>query len=131
VPDRADEPAELERRRALLYVELAQLGDFRSGSLNEVRRKCGKPNCTCAAPRYAGHGPQSNLMRKSEAQTRTTHLRPEPDLGKAWREVAEYKRFRDLVAQVTGGERGNLHSVPGRAGRRWRARDAEHLVWQA
>ena len=41
-----------------LYRELGQVGDFRRGSLNEVRRKCGKPNCACAAPDHPGHGPQ-------------------------------------------------------------------------
>jgi len=101
VPDGADELAELERRRAELYVELAQLGDFRRGSLNEIRRKCGKPNCACAAPGHPGHGPQWNLTRKAGGRTRTVHLRPGPELEKARREVAEYERFRDLAGQVT------------------------------
>lgn len=100
MPDRPDELAELERRRAELYTELGQLGDFRRGSLNEVRRKCGKPNCACAAPEHPGHGPQWNLTRKADGRTRTVHLRPGPELEKARREVAEYERFRDLVGQV-------------------------------
>jgi hypothetical protein len=101
VPDRPDELAELEFRRAGLYAELGQVGDFRRGSLNEVRRKCGKPNCVCAAPGHPGHGPQWNLTRKVEGRTRTVHLRPGPELEKARREVAEYERFRDLAGQVT------------------------------
>ena len=96
-----DELAELEHRRAELYAELGQLGDFRRGSLNEVRRKCGKPNCACAAPGHPGHGPQWNLTRKAGGRTRTVHLRPGPELEKARREVAEYERFRDLAGQVT------------------------------
>ncbi len=101
MPDGPDELAELERRRAELYAELAQLGDFRRGSLNEVRRKCGKPNCACAAPGHRGHGPQWNLTRKADGRTRTVHLRPGPELEKARREVAEYERFRALAGQVT------------------------------
>jgi hypothetical protein len=101
VPDRAEELAELERRRAGLYAELARLGDFRRGSLNEAFRKCGKPNCACAAPDHPGHGPQWNLTRKADGRTRTVHLRPGPELEKARREAAEYERFRDLVGQVT------------------------------
>jgi hypothetical protein len=101
VPDGPDELAELERQRAELYAELGQVGDFRRGSLNEARRKCGKPNCACAAPGHPGHGPQWNLTRKAEGRTRTVHLRPGPELEKARREVAEYERFRDLVGQVT------------------------------
>jgi len=94
VPEGADELAGLERRRAELYRELGQVGDFRRGSLNEVRRKCGKPGCACAAADHPGHGPQWNL-------TRAVHLKPGPELEKARREVAEYERFRDLVGQVT------------------------------
>lgn len=101
MPDGADELAALERRRAGLYAELGQVGDFRRGSLNEARRKCGKPNCACAAPDHPGHGPQWNLTRKAGGRTRTVHLRPGPELDKARREVAEYERFRDLVSQVT------------------------------
>ena len=58
MPEEPDELAELERRREELYRQLGQVGDFRRGSLNEVRRKCGKPNCACAAPDHPGHGPQ-------------------------------------------------------------------------
>jgi hypothetical protein len=101
VPDGPDELAELERRRAELYAELGRTGDFRRGSLNEVRRKCGKPNCVCAAPGHPGHGPQWNLTRKAGGRTRTVHLRPGPELEKVRREVAEYERFRDLIGQVT------------------------------
>ena len=101
MPDGPDELAELERRRAELYRELGQVGDFRRGSLNEVRRKCGKLNCACAAPGHPGHGPQWNLTRKADGRTRTVHLRPGPELAKARREVAEHARFRDLVGQVT------------------------------
>jgi hypothetical protein len=101
VPDGPDELAELERRRAELYAELGRVGDFRRGSLNEAFRKCGKPNCACAAPDHPGHGPQWNLTRKAGGRTRTVHLRPGPELDKARREVAEYERFRDLAGQVT------------------------------
>jgi hypothetical protein len=101
VPDGPDELAELERRRAGLYAELGRVGDFRRGSLNEVFRKCGKPNCACAAPGHPGHGPQWNLTRKEDRRTRTVHLRPGPELDKARREVAEHERFRDLVARLT------------------------------
>ena len=101
MPDGADELAELERRRAELYAELSRVGDFRRGSLNEVRRKCGKPNCACAAPDHPGHGPQWNLTRTAGGRTRAVHLKPGPELDKARREVAEHERFRDLVGQVT------------------------------
>jgi hypothetical protein len=101
VPDgEADELAALEARRAELYAQLSEVGDFRRGSLNAVYRKCRKPNCACAAPGHPGHGPQWNLTRKVSGRTRTEHLKPGPELGKARREIAEYQRFRDLAGQV-------------------------------
>ena len=101
MPDgEADELAALEARRAELYAQLAEVGDFRRGSLNAVYRKCGKPNCACAAPGHPGHGPQWNLTRKVNGRTRTVHLKPGPELDKARREIAEYQRFRDLAGQV-------------------------------
>jgi hypothetical protein len=101
VPDDGDELAGLERRRAELLREVAGVGDFRRGSLSGVRRKCGKPDCACAAPDHPGHGPQWNLTRTVGGRTRARHLRPGPELEKARREVAEYERFRDLAGQVT------------------------------
>jgi hypothetical protein len=119
VPGGPDELAELERRRAELYAELGLVGDFRRGSLNEAFRKCGKPNCACAAPDHPGHGPQWNLTRKAEGRTRTVHLKPGPELDKARQEVAEYERFRDLVGQVTEVNEAICTArpaVPGEAG---------------
>src|ERR1700740_1207068 len=101
VPEEPDELPELERRRAELYRELSRVGDFRPGSLNEVRRRCGKPNCACAAPDHPGHGPQYNLTRRGGGRTPTVQLRHSPELDKARREAAGYQRFRDLVGQVT------------------------------
>ena len=101
MPDgEADELAALEARRAELYAQLSEVGDFRRGSLNAVYRKCGKPNCACAAPGHPGHGPQWNLTRKVNGRTRAEHLKPGPELDKARREIAEYQRFRDLAGQV-------------------------------
>jgi hypothetical protein len=116
VPDDPDELAELERRRAELYRELGQVGDFRRGSLGEVFRKCGKPNCACAGPGHPGHEPQWNLTRTVEGRTRAVHLRPGPDLEKARREVAEYERFKDLVGQVTEVNEAICRSRPAAAG---------------
>jgi hypothetical protein len=79
VPEEPDELADLERRREELYRQLGQVGDFRRGSLNEVRRRCGKPNCACASPDHLGHGPQYNLTRTVEGRTRARHLKPGPE----------------------------------------------------
>jgi len=99
--DLPDGLAGLERRRAELYEQLSQVGDFRRGTLRAVRRKCGRPNCACAQPGHPGHGPQYNLSRSVGGRTVTRHLKPGPELDKVTAEVAEYERFRALVGQVT------------------------------
>lgn len=92
--------AGLEARRAVLFAELAQVGDFRRGSLNAVRRKCGKANCVCAAPGHAGHGPQYNLTRWVGGKTVNVRVRPGPELDKTEREVAAWARFQALVEAI-------------------------------
>ena len=101
MPDSRDDLAGLEHLRAELYEQLSRVGDFRRGSLNEVRRKCGRPNCACAQPGHPGHGPQYNLSRSVGGRTVTWHLKPGRELEKVRAEVAEYERFRALVGQVT------------------------------
>src|SRR5215472_12340040 len=49
---------DLEAERDRLYAQLSTVGDFRRGSVSENYRKCGKPNCACAAPDHPGHGPR-------------------------------------------------------------------------
>jgi len=101
VPDLPSDLPGLERRRSELFGLIAQVGDFRRGALNAVWRKCGKPNCACAAPGHRGHGPQYNLTRRVGGKTVNVHLKPGPELDKVAREVAEHQRFADLVEEVT------------------------------
>lgn len=49
---------EMEAKRARLYEQLAEVGDFRRGSVSENYRRCGKANCACAGPEHPGHGPR-------------------------------------------------------------------------
>ena len=46
---------ELEAERDRLYARLSTVGDFRRGSVSENYRRCGKPNCACAAADHPGH----------------------------------------------------------------------------
>jgi hypothetical protein len=101
MPDEPVDLAELERLRAELYQQLSEVGDFRRGSLHAVMRKCGKPNCACAAPDRPGHGPQYNFTKSVAGKTVNVHLKHGPLLDKIEREVAAYERFRALVGEVT------------------------------
>ena len=91
---------ELESQRAGLLRELAQTGDMRRGSINEVYRRCGKDNCACANPGHPGHGPFYAYTTKVAGKTKTLQLRPGAVLDKIEREVAEYKHFRATSEQV-------------------------------
>ena len=86
----------LEDERTRLLEDISELGDFRSGSITSVVRRCGKPNCHCAQPQDAGHGPDSRLTYKVNGKTRTESL-PTPALRhKAEREVAAFRKFQQL-----------------------------------
>jgi hypothetical protein len=61
----------LEGERTPLLADISKLGDFRSGSITSVVRRCGKPNCHCARPQGAGHGPDFRLTDKLHGKTRT------------------------------------------------------------
>jgi hypothetical protein len=101
VPTDPVDLAGLEQQRSQLYDDLSQVGDFRRGALNAVRRKCGRPNCACADPAHPGHGPQYNLTRSVDGRTVNRHLKAGPELEKVRGEVARYEQFRVLVAAVT------------------------------
>ena len=91
---------ELEREGERVYSDLQGVGDFRSGTLNAVRHKCGKPNCACADPSHPGHGQDYILSKKVAGKTVAAHFRPGPALERAQREVANYKGFRGLVQEI-------------------------------
>jgi hypothetical protein len=76
------------------------VGDFRRGSLNAVRRRCGKANCACAREGHPGHGPQHNLTRWVGGKSVNVRVRPGPELDKVTREVAAWQRFQGLVEAV-------------------------------
>jgi hypothetical protein len=91
---------ELESQRAGLLRALAQTGDMRRGSINEVYRRCGKGNCACADPAHPGHGPFYAYTTKLKGKTKTLQLRPGALLSKIEREVSEYKHFRATSERV-------------------------------
>ena len=99
MPPPSDLP-ELERERERMYSDLRDIGDFRPGTLNAVRHKCGKPNCACADPSHPGHGEEYILSKKVAGKTVAAHFRPGPALDKAQREVANYKCFWGLVQEI-------------------------------
>ncbi len=86
--------AQLQSDRAALLQKLATTGDMRRGTITEVYRSCGKPNCACAAPDHPGHGPYFAFTKKVAGKTKTLQLRSGAALTKLEREVECYRGFR-------------------------------------
>ena len=93
--------SEMEWRRADLYKEISNLGDFRAGSVGAIIRRCGKAGCRCAQPGDPGHGPNIRLTYKIRGKTYSESLRTLPERKKAEREIAEFRKFQRLCREVT------------------------------
>jgi hypothetical protein len=96
----SDSLVDLESRRAAVQVQIAQLGDMRSGCITGTGGRCGNPNCHCHRADDPGHGPYYRLTRKVRGKTVTETFSSPASLAKAQREVAECQRFRELGEQL-------------------------------
>jgi hypothetical protein len=92
---------ELEAVRDRLYAQLSRVGDFRRGSVSENYRKCGKPNCACAAPDHPGHGPRFLWTRSAGRRKTTGRQLASAEVAKVRREVARHTEFEVLSEQIT------------------------------
>jgi hypothetical protein len=90
----------LEAERDRLYAQLAAVGDFRRGSVTENYRKCGKPNCVCAAPDHPGHGPRFLWTRSQGRRKRVGRQLAAAEVRKVRREIARHAEFMATVGQI-------------------------------
>lgn len=91
---------ELEARRAELYARLAEVGDFRRGSISENYRRCGKPNCACARPGHRGHGPRQLWTRRGADGKTVGRQLSAGEVGKVARELAAYHEFARVAEAI-------------------------------
>lgn len=96
----ADSLTDLEARRAELFRQLVNVGDFRRGSLTTTSGKCGKPTCHCAKPNDAGHGPNYRLTLKVKGKTVTETFASAASLRKAQQEVIAFHSFQQICQQL-------------------------------
>ena len=90
----------LEARRRRLYERLTEVGDFRRGSVSENYRRCGKPNCACAAADHPGHGPRYLSTRTVAGQGSRGRQLDRGEVDKVRAELANYHRFADISEQI-------------------------------
>ena len=95
-----DSLAQLEQQRTELFRQIADLGDFRRGSITTTSGKCGKPGCHCAQPNDPGHGPNFRLTRKMQGKTVTETFASPLLLRKAQQEVETFHRFQELCLEI-------------------------------
>jgi len=91
-----DSLRELERRRADLWEQILELGDFRPGSITTTQGRCGNPNCHCHKPDEPGHGPNVRLTYKANGKTVTESFASPAEQHKAERELAAFRRYQEL-----------------------------------
>ena len=91
---------ELETRRRALFERLAQVGDFRRGSVSENYRRCGKPNCACAAPGHPGHGPRYVWTRTTVGRKTRGRQLDRGEVDKVRAELANYHEFAKITDQI-------------------------------
>jgi hypothetical protein len=90
----------LEWQRKTLCRRLANLGDFRRGTISVNYRKCGKSNCACARKDHPGHGPQYLWNASIGGRTHARNLPLGPELEKVEKEVEQHHSFVRLCQQV-------------------------------
>jgi hypothetical protein len=91
---------ELEAERDRLYAQLSRFGDFRRGSVSENYRKCGKPNCACAAADHPGHGPRFLWTRSAGSRRTVGRQLAAAEVEKVRREIARHTEFTAAVEQI-------------------------------
>jgi hypothetical protein len=91
---------ELEAERDRLYAQLSMVGDFRRGSVSENWRRCGRPNCACAAPDHPGHGPRFLWTRSAGRRKTVGRQLAAAEVEKVRGEVARHAEFTAAVEQI-------------------------------
>ena len=102
----------LEKDRSEVMHQISHLGDLRPGSIVEVMGRCSKSNCHCAQPGDPGHGHHFRLTRKVHGKTVAETLSSPAALRKAQREVAEFRKFQQLSAQLVEVNEAICHGRP-------------------
>jgi len=88
--------SEARRRLRAVQKQIAGLEYLCSGTVSYQTRRCGKPNCACAADPAARHGPYYVWSRREGGRQVNTMLAAE--VGPRFERAAgNYRKLRDLL----------------------------------
>ena len=106
----------LEEQRRQALKELVTSEPLLSGSVSEVSRKCGKPNCYCAKG-AKGHV-QLQLVYLDNEGARRSRIVHKADVKQVARLAEASKRFRELLAKLQAIQNQQLGLLNGLKGAR-------------
>ena len=92
--------AALEVKRAELYQQLQETGDFRRGTISVLYRKCGKKNCACTHEGHPGHGPLHLWNATIRGKSYARNVKPGTELEKYLEEIDNHHRFVRLCGEI-------------------------------
>jgi hypothetical protein len=87
---------ELEQQRTAVLRQIAELGDFRAGSITGTGGRCGTPGCHCHRQGDPGHSPHPRLTYKVNGKTVSESFATPAAQRKAEREIEAFRRYRQL-----------------------------------
>lgn len=87
---------DLEQQRTAVLRQIAELEDFRAGSITGTGGRCGNPGCHCHCQGDPGHQPHPRLTYKVNGKTVTESFATPAEQRKAEREIETFRRYRQL-----------------------------------
>ena len=91
--------SDLKRRRRQLLRKLPPLDAVLRGSLIERYKRCGNPNCKCAAG--PGHGPKYYLSVSYPGRSPQMDYVPQADYAQISERVANYTLVREILEEIS------------------------------
>ena len=100
---------ELEQQHRQLVESLLEFRQLLKGSVYELKTRCGKPSCHCAAPDGARHtAPALSWSDRGKTQLRTL---PAKEVERARRLTENYRQFRQTRAALVQLHRRTLATI--------------------
>ena len=86
--------------RRSVSATVASIGDLAPGIAGARYRKCGKPNCHCAAEGHPDHGPSGSLTRGVRGKTVTRVIPASMPSTPRRAQIGECRRLRRLTGEL-------------------------------